>query len=107
MKDSNDINAMRRKEKNMKRRQRLIASKRQEKRLREKIEYGRYPGTGYFEHGWVDGKWVPVGDHVKHYSNSRRTRYYKRVANRKVRRTKDRYTGGEYKKVFEYWWKVV
>lgn len=107
MKNNNAMNAARRKRKNAKRGQRREATERYKKRLRKKIECGRYPGPGYIEHDWVDGKFIPIGNHVKHYSHSRRTSYYKRISNRKVRRTKERYIGGSYKKIFEYWWNVV
>ena len=31
-------------------------------------------------------------------------KYYKRVSNKRLRRTEDRYKGNQYRKVFDYWW---
>ena len=34
-------------------------------------------------------------------------RYFRRLANRKVRRNNDVPSGGNYKKVFDFWWSIL
>ena len=40
----------------------------------------------------------------KHSGQQNVTTYYKRVSNKRLRRTEDRYKGNQYRKVFDYWW---
>lgn len=59
----------------------------------------RYPNPVYERDGRLVRIWK--GSH-------KRSRYwfYKRAANRFVRRTGHRMTGGQYRKVYDYWWNV-
>ena len=66
---------------------------------------GYSPTIGWIEYGFVNGKWQPVGDHVKYPSNSYRQRTLKRQSNKKVRRYKGQMpSGNSYRKIFDYWW---
>ena len=100
--------AARRRQKISKRAQRRHDAKRHKERDRWIIYNGSCMCGRWLKHGWVDGKWVPVEDHIQYSSNSRRTTYYKKQSNRKVRRTNEVCgKGGQYKRCYEYWWHVI
>ena len=62
------------------------------------------PHVGWVDWDWIDGVWQQTGQYVKFPSSSRKERWLKKYCNRRVRRSKGSYRGGEYKKLSEYWW---
>lgn len=63
------------------------------------------PARGYVEWDFVDGRYQPVGNHIKYPKNSNAQRFYKNQSNRKVRRYKGSLPkGNAYRKLYEYWW---
>lgn len=57
------------------------------------LSYGYKPTVGYAD-----------GQHIKRPSNSNAQRYWKRHANKMVRRSKDLSSGCRYRKAFDYKW---
>lgn len=43
---------------------------------------------------------------IRHYASSKITTYYKKVSNRKIRRTKEIYKRNQCHKLFDYWWTI-
>lgn len=66
-----------------------------EKRRIDITEYTYYIGS-------VDKQ----NKYFKPKSNSSIERYYKKVANRKVRHNPNCFNNGGYKKVYDYWWSI-
>lgn len=40
------------------------------------------------------------------FYQGKRAKYLRRCSNKKVRRTKETYQRGQYRKVFDYWWRL-
>jgi len=85
------------------------AYRRQKKRQKTKrlmgIEDHTYIGTVWFDWGFDEtGNWVRVGTYPKRRKNSRSQRFYKRYSNRIIRKSKEDYQYGRYRKAFDYWW---
>lgn len=70
----------------------------------EKSEYSRNR-TAWVPIEMVDGEWVD-GNHLQHASRSNRRRYYKKLSNRKIRRSFCSGKGSNYKRHFDYWWEI-
>lgn len=63
------------------------------------------PSAGYLDWKQVDGEWVQES-RVKYPKSSKRQRYYKRQSNKAIRRSGDIYQGNQYRKCFDYWWRI-
>lgn len=81
-------------------------ARKKEKRRRWLIRECSSTG-GYIAWGWIDGNYVEVGTHVQFSKNSNAQHYWKRQANKKIRRYKEDIPhGGYYKRLFPYLWKI-
>ena len=55
---------------------------------------------------WEGGKFV-LGSYIKHPQNSSNKAFFKRVSNKKVRRSSGvPVKGNGYRKIFDYWWTI-
>lgn len=87
---------------------RRIMDKKKKKR-RMKLAASRFGGrgAGYVSCDFVEGKFVPVGNHVKLPKSSRLQRFYKRYSNRILRHGGDMGSGKSgYKRCFDYKWEL-
>lgn len=76
-------------------------------KCKQRCGYGKYYGAPYPNHAYVDGEYVMVGDYLKRKKDSNAKVFYKRVANRKVRRCKEEFSKGNgHRKLFDYWWMI-
>lgn len=61
-------------------------------------------------YSFITGAWYD--EKKKRYRRSESSRksakhkYYRKISNRKVRRSKDVPNGGKYRRVFDYWWEL-
>ena len=84
------------------------------KRMKKLSKISLYPsGAYYVDEIWVSGEGYvenPKPYYKRYYrANHKGSRYsfYKKYSNRRVRRRKNNtYSGGSYKKCFDYWWTV-
>lgn len=60
---------------------------------------------GYIDCDFINGKLFPIGTHVK-FPNMRRKKFYKRYANRKVRRKGVSTGKSGYKKCYDLLWEI-
>ena len=75
-----------------------------QKRLKDISEYCGYPGiknVGYDWHSGMDNFY-----YYKSVGRGKASRYLKNQSNRAVRRMKCG-SGGQYKKCYDYWWKLT
>lgn len=85
---------------------RRLMTRKKEKRRRWLIRECSSTG-GYIAWGWIDGDYTEIGTHVQFPKNSNAQRYWKRQANKKIRRYKEDIPhGGYYKRLFPYLWKI-
>ena len=84
---------------------RMMTVRHQKERMRI-VRRVYFSGAGYVDWDVVDGKFQPVGTYVKYPKNSNAQRYLKTCANRTVRRRKESFRGGQYRKCFDYQWNL-
>ena len=69
--------------------------------------YGHSPGVGCLNWGYRDGAYQQIGNHVQYPKSSRRQRFYKTYANRKLRRYHGSLPNGNgYRRFFDYAWEI-
>lgn len=77
------------------------------KEYRDRDSQG-WPIYGPYIHGHWDGDEYILGTYVEYPKSSKNKVFYKRVSNKKVRRSKDiPPKGNGYRKVFDYWWTIT
>lgn len=75
---------------------RKMEEKRKLKRLYKKTQYSSRAGAYYDEDKKRYMRWY----------TPRIGKYYRRISNKRVRRTKYLVNGNTYKKYFDYWWEL-
>lgn len=81
--------------------------KRQKTKRLMDIENHTYIGMLWFEWGFDEtGRRVRIGTYPKRRKNSRKQRFYKRYSNRIIRKSREGYQNGDYRKAFDYWWTI-
>lgn len=66
-----------------------------------------YIGTIWFQYDFDEhGNWERVGSYPKRKKNSNVQRFYKKYSNRLIRRNREAYQNGDYRKAFDYWWTI-
>lgn len=61
---------------------------------------------GYVDWVYVHGVQVFVGNHIQYPRDSRRQKYLKNQSDRRLRRQKEAYQYGQYRRCYEYWWSL-
>ena len=80
---------------------------RKERRLKQIIRQERLYYPFRIEEAYVDGVWQEVGNHIQYAKNSGRKQCLKGLSNRKVRRYPYLlHKGNQYRRMFDYWWRL-
>ena len=77
------------------------------RKMRRKTIQKYRNGNGWIYCGHWEGNQFVFGSYVKHPQNASNKVFFKRVSNKKVRRSSGVPTKGNgYRKVFDYWWTI-
>lgn len=88
--------------------QRRKMTRRKLKKEMEMSEYTRSPFTPYKNRKYIDGEYVIVGDHLVRFKGSSNKKFWKRHANKAVRRNRDLPAKGSgAHKAFDLWWELT
>lgn len=75
-------------------------------KFRDRSDYSRICVVPYPNYGYVDDEYVMIGSHICYPQNSKNKTYFKRMSNKKIRRSKFDLPqkGNGHHKLFDYWW---
>lgn len=76
--------------------------RKKEEKTRLKRLYGETKNA-YGSGAWYDEE---TGRYIRYWIAPRRKKYLKKVANKKVRKYKQKLSNGSYRNVFDLWWEL-